>query len=42
MLVFAYSRAMSRCSSGLNLRRREPAGRAALARIALAFSAEVF
>jgi hypothetical protein len=28
MLVLAYGNAMSRCSSGLNLGRREPAGRA--------------
>ena len=41
MLVSAYSRAMSRFSSGLNLRRREPTGCAPLACVSVALSAEV-
>jgi hypothetical protein len=41
VLVSAYSRAMSRSSSGLNLRRREPAGRVALAGARVGLSAEV-
>ena len=41
VLVSAYSRAMSRSSSGLNLRRREPAGRVALASASVGLSAEV-